>query len=146
TSLLSHMLNSFAMSGERCSRSRPRLLSCSRISRRRCSSGRPRFVAGRTVGLTLSLSVLRGCTRFSVGGRNSYQTEQLPERRRGAAGVRSGREGRRVGWWTTPPAERSDGAGHQLRESARASRSQVPRLASHPAHLSGGQGEFVRGD
>ena len=34
----------------------------------------------------------RGCTRFSVGGRSSCQTEQLPERRReaaGAAGVRS---------------------------------------------------------
>ena len=44
----------------------------------------PRFVAGRAVGRTLSLSVL---TRLHevLGGR----TEQLPEGRRGAAGVRS---------------------------------------------------------
>src|SRR5207247_7290292 len=45
----------------------------------------PRFVAGRAVGRTLSLSVLRGRTRFSVGGRDRYQKEG--EGRQGSVGV-----------------------------------------------------------
>src|SRR5947208_16764434 len=75
-----------------------------RLARGPCAFGRPRFVAGRTVGRTLRLSVLRGCTRFSVGGRNSCQTEQLPERRRGGgACVRDVKTGEWGGGLRRPP-------------------------------------------